>query len=71
MVQLPMQSVPIPTFIVSSNTTHGKVYSIQRYVIKFVCDLRQVSVFSTNKTDQSWYSWNIVESAVKYHNLNP
>ena len=38
---------------------HGEVYSIQNYVIKFVNDLRQVSVFSlgtpvssTNKTDR-------------------
>ena len=41
--------------IVSSNPSHGKVYSIQHYVIKFVSDLRQVSgfllVLSTNKTD--------------------
>jgi hypothetical protein len=43
---------------VSSNPVHGKVYSIQHYVIKFVCDLRQVSgslstqVYSINKTDR-------------------
>ena len=42
----------------SSNTVHGKVYSIQHYVIKFVSNLRQISGFflstsvsSTNKTD--------------------
>ena len=34
-LQLPMQSVPITTEVV-----HGEVYSIQRYVIKFVSDLR-------------------------------
>ena len=33
-LQLPVQSVPITT------TVHGKVYSIQHYVIKFVSDLR-------------------------------
>jgi hypothetical protein len=56
--QLPVQLVPITTILVSSNPVHGKVYSIQYYVIKFVSDLRQVSGFlwvlpvsSTNKTD--------------------
>ena len=44
-VQLPMQSVPITTKVVSLNAAHGKVYSIQHYVIKFVSDLRQVSGF--------------------------
>jgi len=34
-----MQSVPI-TKVVSWNTTHGEVYSIQHYVIKFVSGLR-------------------------------
>ena len=33
------------TKVVSSNLIHGKVYSIQRYVIKFICDLRQVDGF--------------------------
>ena len=33
-----IQSVPITTEVVSSN--HGKVYSIQHYVIKFVGGLR-------------------------------
>ena len=43
--------------VVSSNSAHGEVYSIQHYVIKFVSDLRQVGGFlrppisSTNKTD--------------------
>ena len=37
--------MPITTEVVSSNTTHGKVYLIQHYVIKFVSDLRQVSGF--------------------------
>ena len=40
-----MQSVPITTNVVSSNCVHGKVYSIQHYVIKFVSDLRQVGGF--------------------------
>ena len=39
-LQLPMQSVPITTNVVSSNPAHGEVYSIQQYKIKFVSDLR-------------------------------
>jgi hypothetical protein len=35
-----VQSVPITTIVVSSKPAHGKVYSIQHYVIKFVSDLR-------------------------------
>jgi hypothetical protein len=31
-----MQLVPITTNVVSSNPTHGEVYLIQHYVIKFV-----------------------------------
>ena len=44
-LQLPMQSVPITTKVVSSNTVHDEVYLIQHYVIKFVSDLRQVGGF--------------------------
>jgi hypothetical protein len=44
-IQLPMQSVPITTKVVSSNPAHSEVYSIQHYVIKFVSDLRQVGGF--------------------------
>jgi hypothetical protein len=40
-----MQSVPIITKIVSSNPAHGKVYSTQHSVLKFVSDLRQVGGF--------------------------
>ena len=43
--QLPVQSVPITTKIVSSNPVHGEMYSIQYYVIKFVSDLREVGGF--------------------------
>jgi len=42
-LQLPMQSVPIPIKVVSSNPI--EVYLIQHYVIKFVSDLWQVSGF--------------------------
>jgi len=34
------------TKVVSSNPAHGEVYSIQHYVIKFVCDLGRSVVFS-------------------------
>jgi hypothetical protein len=56
---LPMQSVPILTNVVSPNPADGEVYSIQHYAIKFVSNLRQVGGFlpgtpvsSTNKTDR-------------------
>jgi hypothetical protein len=39
-LQLPVQSLPITTKVVSSNPVHGEVYSIQHYVIKFVSNLR-------------------------------
>jgi 23S rRNA G2445 N2-methylase RlmL len=35
-LQLPMQSVPITTDVVSSNPPYGEVYSVQHFVIKFV-----------------------------------
>jgi hypothetical protein len=31
--------VPITTKVVSSNSAHGQVYSIQHYVIKFVSEI--------------------------------
>ena len=37
--------MPITTNVVSSNPAHGEMYSLQRYVIKFVSDLRQVGGF--------------------------
>jgi hypothetical protein len=37
--------VPITTKVVSLNSAHGEVYSIQYYVIKFVSDLKHVSGF--------------------------
>jgi hypothetical protein len=39
------KSVPITTNVVSLNPVHGKVYSMQHFVIKFVSDLRQVDGF--------------------------
>ena len=75
-----MQSVPITTNVVSSSPVHVEVYSIQRYVIKFVSGLRQVGVFfpgipvfSTNKTDRHQITEILLrlESGVKHHNPNP
>jgi hypothetical protein len=44
-LQLPVQSVPITTKVVSWNSADGDVYSIQYYMIKFVSDLQQVDGF--------------------------
>jgi hypothetical protein len=44
-LQLPVQSVPITTKVVSLNPVHGEVYSIQHYVIQYISDLRQVGGF--------------------------
>ena len=72
-LQLPLQSVAITTNVVSSNTIHGEVYSIQHYVIKFVSDLRQVGGFLWTlrfpppiKLTATIYL-NIVESGIKHH----
>ena len=49
--------MPITNEVVSSNPTHGEVYSIQHYVIKFISDLpsrwfsQGTPVSFTNKTD--------------------
>ena len=40
-IQLPVQSVPITTNVVSSNLAHGEVCSKQYVVIKFVSDFLQ------------------------------
>jgi hypothetical protein len=48
-LQLPVQSVPITTKVVSLNPAYGEMYLIQHYVIKFVTKL--TPVFYTNKTD--------------------
>ena len=37
--------MPIATLVVSPNPTHGELYLIQHYVMKFVSDLRQVCDF--------------------------
>ena len=71
--QLPVQPVPTTTNVVSTNPAHDEVYSIQRYVIKFVSDLVQVGDFfpvsSTNKLTPR-YIWNIVVIGVKHRQTN-
>ena len=72
-LQLHMQLVPITTKVVSSNSAHGTVYSIQQYVIKFVSDLRQVGGFLPVLRFPPLikliplYNWKIVESGVEHH----
>ena len=44
-LQMPVQSVPITTIVVSSHPDHFQVYLKQHYVIKFVSDLQQVGGF--------------------------
>ena len=44
-LQLPMQSVPITAKFMSLNPTHGEVFSIQHYMIKFVSDFLQIGGF--------------------------
>ena len=60
-LQLPVQSVPITTKVVSSNPAHGEVYWIQHYGIKFVSDLRQVCGFlhAVSKRFFSETTWTI------------
>jgi hypothetical protein len=67
-----MQSVPITTKVVSSNPAHGEVYPIQHYVIKFVCEVRQVGGFLwlfrcptyTNKTHRHDILLKVVFSTI-------
>ena len=66
-----MQSVPITTDVVSLNPAHGKVYSIQHYVIKFVSDLRHVSGFLQVLLFSPPIKQKFVESCIKHHNPNP
>jgi len=45
LLQLPINSVPFTTKVVSLNPTHGELYLLLHYVIKFVSDMRQVKGF--------------------------
>ena len=58
-LQLPVHSVPITTKVMCSNSTHGKLYSTELYVIKVCQRLAAGRWFSlgtpvsfTNKTDR-------------------
>jgi hypothetical protein len=65
-LQVPMQSVPITTDVVSSNLDQGKVDKLCDKVCQWLVTGQWFStVSSTNKTDR--YSRNIVESGVKHH----
>jgi hypothetical protein len=44
-LELHLPPVPITTKVAGSNPAHGKVYSIQHYLIKFASDARQVGYF--------------------------
>ena len=53
---------------------HGKVYSIQHYVIKFVSYMwfyPDTPISSKNKIDHHDITKIFVESSVKHHNPNP
>ena len=61
-LQLTCAISAITTKVVSSNPVHGKVYSIQHYVIKFVSEMQHgTPVSSTDKTDRH----NITEILLK------
>ena len=53
--------------------THGEVYSIQLYVIKYKVSgfLRLLQLPPPIKLIATIYSWNIVESGIKHHNPYP
>ena len=63
------------TNVVSLNPSHGEVYLMQHYVIKFVSDLRQVSYilcvlgFPPPIKLTATIQWNIVESGIKHLTL--
>ena len=44
-LQLHVLSIPITTIVVSSNPTHGEMYSIQFFAINFVSDWQHVGGF--------------------------
>jgi hypothetical protein len=57
-LQLPVQSVPITTKVVSLNPVQGEVYSIQQYMIKIVSDL----VLNTiNQSEPNIYMFSILD----------
>jgi hypothetical protein len=74
---LPLPPSLITTNVLSSNPVHGKVYSIQHYVIKFVSDLRHVGGFllgtpvsSANKTDCHNITGTLLKVALNTKTIN-
>ena len=67
-LQLPMESVVISSKVMSSNSIHGDVGSIQLYVIKFVSDFRRVCDFLLFLPP---IKLTTVECGVKHHDPNP
>jgi len=63
-----MESVVISSKVVSSNSVHGDVGSIQLYVIKFVSDLRRVCDFLRFPPP---IKLTTVECGVRHHDPNP
>jgi hypothetical protein len=66
--------MPIATKVVSSNLTHGEVYWIQHYVIKFDSDFWQVSespsgstVSITETTDRHHITEILLKVVLKHH----
>jgi hypothetical protein len=60
------------------NPAHGEVYSIQNYVIKCICDIRQVGGFfsgytvsSTNKTGRHDMTEILLKVVLNTITLNP
>jgi hypothetical protein len=78
-LQLPMQSVPITTEVVSLNPLRWGV--LDTTLCDIVCQWLATGqwfspgspVSSTNKTDHhdTLYNWNIVENGFKHNNPNP
>jgi len=71
--------VPNTTNVVSLNPTHGEVYSIQHYVIKYVSDFWQAGewfspgtpVSSTNKTNRHSITEILLKVALNIITPNP
>ena len=61
-----MQSVHIINNVVISNSSNGEVYSIQRYVLKFISDLRQVGGFLWVSSTKKAVRHDIAEIFLKF-----
>ena len=70
-LQLPVQSVPITTKVVSSNPTHGEVYSIQHYVIKVCQWFSLCTQASSNKIHCHDITEQLLKVALNIINLTP